>query len=196
MTNFRIYIPKSRPYWSQRAISTGAGAGCAEGRCSRPGVPGDTVTHCLGEGLGPGNTNPWTGGWGGVVPGIATLPVPTYRTTPGTHRDHRTGAPECTNTRFEVDQGDPRGGILHGYIRGHAMAVSPLAPPYAIALRPAPWRLLEDINLISQYISVYLSYISVFQDSCSQVFQDSGSQVFQDSVLRYISVYLSYISVY
>ena len=48
--------------------------------------------------------------WVGTIPSTTPPPVPTCLHHPGYHpsRDHRTGVPECTNTRFRSSQGDPR----------------------------------------------------------------------------------------
>ena len=110
-------------------------------------------------------------------------PPPPSIPLPGTHLARTPGYPlssvtprvttvaghpgTCTYDRFWTIVGDPRGVKrtgTYGDHRGHAWAVSPLAPPYAHALRPAPQRLLRNKP---QYISVYLRIsqnISVFSN--------------------------------
>ena len=132
-----------------------------------PGVPWWTQIRGWAWGLGPGNTN--VAGWvpGGWVPGIApsqhpttapprVLPLPTaplYRMSGTWVLTCRT----CSLAGPKEILGVDNAPSVHGYIRGHAGAVSALPPPYAPALRPAPWRLG---GTKPQYISVYLSYIS------------------------------------
>ena len=103
----------------------------------------------------------------GMIPGIAssryypavrTIGIARAQPAPGPPT-YRSWSDKCAlqdlgYDRFGVDQGDPRGRMHTGARRG---CVGHWPPPYAPALRPLPWRLLELIPSISQYISVYLS---------------------------------------
>ena len=134
---------------------------CGEG----PGRP----SECLGgrrtagrQWLGPGNTNPWVGGWGRVLPGIPTLPVPTCPHPVLPTSVHPADGCTMLDRRFEVDQGDPRGVKRARCTKdrsGHACCCvatgatlrNMLSGP---SLAPAP-RTIRHISVISQ---LYLRY--------------------------------------
>ena len=117
-----------------------------------------------------------------------TLPVPTHRTAPL----YRTPVPHPWATPLTATLGSPKeilgvDNAHHGYWgrSGHAGAVSALRPPYAPALRPAPWRLHSRIP---QYSSVFLSISQYFSGYLS-ISQDISVIL---RISQYFSVFLSY----
>ena len=120
--------------------------------------PGDTVLPLYWHWLDPGNTNVrvagWEGGW--VVPTRYTHPPSTQPVPP--MPVHPADGRTSSNSRFEVDQGDPRG-VKRSRYSGPACAVSALR---TATLRTCswtlPWRLVASVYLSFKYISVYLSF--------------------------------------
>ena len=163
MTNFKIYIPESRPYGSRRALS----------ECEEPGVrrdpggvlecPVDAETHC---GLLVGPWQYQCTAVGGRLGGYCTR----YTTLPGTHLPHQPRVPTCTTARrppvLPAGHRSTRSlrptkeilGVREH--RGHARAVSAtgshLTPWLSGPLPGACSGILRHISGISQ---VYLRYI-------------------------------------
>ena len=168
MTNFSIFEAKSRPYWVQEGISECGETGCAEGPAGAWSAQSGAETRVLAL------VGPWQyqSVGGRVVPGIAPLPGTHPRTHPGYYPSpphpvramHRTGASAVTGVLestkeilgVEYALGRPR--ARHGCV-----GLQP--PPYAMALRPAPWRLHLTYT---QYFSVFLSI-----SQCSRILGSS-----------------------
>ena len=136
-------------------------------------------------------------GWvlGGDYTGYYHPPrYPPTAPTPGTHRTHHRCTQyrhraRATNSSFRSVQGDPRGGIRTGTSAGTVETVSALPPPYAstsparsLAPSPLPYLTFSVFLSISQYISVFLEYLS---------YTSVISQLWTSVIPRYISVFLS-----
>ena len=116
LTNFSIFIMESRLIGSRRAYTGCGSQGVRRGPGGPLECPGDTVLRAWDSGWALAIPIRGAGRW---VPGIAPSQYPPSRTPGSTPpwypptrtrpRDHRTGVPECTNTHFTADQGDPRG---------------------------------------------------------------------------------------
>ena len=182
MTNFKIYSLESRLYWSW------GGYGGTLGTPGPEGPPHTQLSgHLAADTTDPSQAMPreahksrlqgrlrgldvrgmaYTGPWGSTrysthpAPTRYTLPaLPSSRTPSGRSREPAVTGVAGPEEHAHMTVLRPSKEILGVWKhRGHAEAVSPLAPPDASALRPAPWRLLLGH---SQYFSVYLS-ISVY----------------------------------
>ena len=144
--------------------------------------------------MGPGNTN--QGGWEGAgwVLHLPTHPactpprvLPLHR-TPAAHRtlrcsqDH-TAVSRSTKEILGVRYTTGRPQARHG-------CVGLLPPPYAMALRPAPVRLLRLILSISQYFSVFSSDPSMLRSQYAQI-PVSQSPVCSDPSISDLSIFFS-----
>ena len=132
---------KSRLYWPGRAYLGCGSHGCAEGPGGPRSAHGDTVTlvrqlvgpwqyQCSGI-LEPG----WVSTRYTTPPGTTLPTQPRVLPLPTHPRDHRTGVPECTDRRCEVDQGDPRGRLAHHTYRARSSHRTPaLRPLFPVSL--------------------------------------------------------------
>ena len=162
---------------------------CGEGQGAL-GVPWWTQKRWLGHRLGPGNTNVAGSRVGRGTTRYTTLLVPTQPHHPGYYPSPTHGPATMFvpgNSRFEVDQGDPRGVIRTQYGQCTLDHRTPALRRPRRPTGPAPWGLLRSVVGLPSAVSLRSQlYLSI-----SQYFSDILRYPLYLSYSQYFSVFLS-----